>query len=67
MVLEGANVVLDFKGGRYRFPAEMQYLLGTIARRSSFSAADLSESVSAEARLSAIRYLYEIGFLRSVQ
>jgi ribosomal protein L16 Arg81 hydroxylase len=63
MMLEGANVVLEFKGGRYGFPAETHELLGAIAESSSVRSADLSESLNAQARLNLVRYLYDIGFL----
>jgi oxalate decarboxylase/phosphoglucose isomerase-like protein (cupin superfamily) len=64
---ESTKIVLEFEGRRHIFPTEALAALRAIAERPSFRTAELTQWSTAEARLGLSRYLYDIGFLTSVQ
>jgi lysine-specific demethylase/histidyl-hydroxylase NO66 len=64
---ESTKIVLEFEGRRHIFPTEALATLRAIAERPSFRTAELTQWSTAEARLGLSRYLYDIGFLTSVQ
>jgi ribosomal protein L16 Arg81 hydroxylase len=64
---ESTKIVLEFEGRRHIFPTEALAALRAIAERPSFRTAELTPWSTAEARLGLSRYLYDIGFLTSVQ
>jgi ribosomal protein L16 Arg81 hydroxylase len=67
IVQDAVSTVLEFKGKRHVFPAELAPILRAISERSIFRTAELPANLPAEARLGLSRYLLDIGFLTRVQ
>ena len=64
---EGTHTILEFAGRRHILPAEVHATLCAIVESPSFRTCELSGSISPDAELGLSRYLYDIGFLSSVQ
>lgn len=67
IVQNAVSTVLEFKGKRHVFPAELAPILRTISERSVFRTAELPANVPVETRLGLSRYLLDLGFLTRVQ
>jgi ribosomal protein L16 Arg81 hydroxylase len=67
IIQDKGNTLLEFNGVQYQIPDPVERTIRAMSERQTFRGSELTEHLRAEARLTLIRHLTDIGFLSAVR